>query len=111
MIYPIDGSQAALEVIKKTVFNDSNFKKQWDSLLPADQVVLSMIADEMPDLHGKNALDYLGRSLGIEDGIDKNTAQNSLRRLFNKNIITKIEYGTYQFEDEAFADWVKYRDQ
>lgn len=111
LIYPVEGSQAALEVTKAKVFNDTNFKKQWDSLLPADQIVLSMIANEMRDLHGKTALDYLGRSLGIEESIDKNTAQNALRRLFNKNIITKIEYGTYQFEDEAFSDWVKYRDQ
>ena len=41
--------------------------------------------------------------------IDPATAlayENALRRLGNKNLITKIEYGKYQFEDEGFYDWV-----
>ena len=42
--------------------------------------------------------------------MNKNTTQNALRRLSNKNLITKVEYGIYQFEDEAFADWVKHLD-
>lgn len=56
-----------------------------------------------------NALRRLGLALGIHEGIDKNTTQNALRRLFGKNIITKIKYCIYQFEDEAFADWVKHK--
>jgi hypothetical protein len=42
--------------------------------------------------------------------VNKNTIHNALRRLYNKNILTKIDYGIYQFEDEAFADWVKHRE-
>jgi len=36
--------------------------------------------------------------------------QNALRRLVSKNILTKMDYGVYQFEDESFADWVKHKD-
>ena len=25
-------------------------------------------------------------------------------------LVTKIEQGTYQFEDEAFADWARHKD-
>ncbi|MGC1181350.1 hypothetical protein [Legionella sp.] len=33
------------------VFSDKNFKRQWDALLPADKVILSMIAHGVGDLH------------------------------------------------------------
>lgn len=111
LIYPMNGSNTALEFTKEKVFNNKNFKEQWDSLLPADQVILSMIANGVADLHGKSALQQLEIALGVNEGINKNTTHNALRRLFSKNIITKLHYGIYQFEDEAFADWVKYRDE
>lgn len=110
IINPLNGAAAALEATKAKVFNDESFKRQWDTLLAADQIILTMIANDIYDLHGKTAMQYLGKTLGIGDNVDKNTSHNALRRLSNKNIITKIDYGAYQFEDEAFADWVKYRE-
>lgn len=110
IINPQQGSTHALAITKSKVFNDKNFKQQWDALLAADQIILSMIANSASDLHSKSAMQRLGKELGIGDSINKSTIQNSLRRLSNKNIITKIEYGMYQFEDEAFSDWVKHRD-
>lgn len=107
---PEQGSEVAAVNTKNKVFNDKNFKRQWSSLLPADTVVLSMIADGKKDLYGQLALKKLGESLGIEGNANKMTIQNSLRRLEKKNLITKMEHGIYQFEDEAFADWVKYLD-
>jgi hypothetical protein len=96
---PMDGPQAALTVTKNKVFNGDNFKRQWDALLPADKVVLSMVARGITDLYGKAMMQQLG---------DKNTIYNAIRRLTDKNIITKIQYGVYQFEDEAYADWVRH---
>ncbi len=107
---PEQGTGAALEFTKNKVFSDKNFKRQWESLLPADKVILSMIAQESGDLHSQLAMKKIGESLGIGNNVNKNTTQNALRRLANKNLITKVEYGTYQFEDEAFADWVKHLD-
>ncbi|MCW8400476.1 hypothetical protein OQJ26_16980 [Legionella sp. PATHC038] len=104
---PEEGSAAALAATKSRVFSDDNFKRQWETLLPADKIVMSMIANGISDLHGKLALQKLGEALGI-DSVNKNTTHNALRRLSNKNLITKIDFGTYQFEDEAFADWVKH---
>ena len=108
---PEEGTESALEYTKNKVFSDKNFKRQWDSLLPADKVILSMIAHEMGDLHSQLAFKKIGESLGIGDNVTKNTSQNALRRLANKNLITKIEYGRYQFEDETFADWVKHLEE
>jgi len=105
---PEEGSQSALEFTKSSVFSDENFKRQWEALLPADKIILSMIANGVGDLHGKLALKKLTDALGIGDSANRNTVQNALRRLSNKNLITKIEFGIYQFEDEGFSDWIKY---
>ncbi len=102
------GSIAALEATKSKVFNESNFDQQWGALLPADKIILSMIAQGIGDLHGKQAMQKLGDALGVGGGVSKNTTHNALRRLSQKNIITKVEYGKYQFEDEVFADWVNF---
>lgn len=107
---PEQGPQSAIENTKNKVFSDKNFHKQWSTLLPTDMVVLSMIANGINDLYGKYVIKRLGESLGIEGDVNKTTIQNSLRRLEKKNLITKIHYGTYQFEDEAFSDWVKYKE-
>ncbi|HHF7367254.1 TPA: hypothetical protein ACPSKY_002383 [Legionella bozemanae] len=107
---PEQGPQSAIEHTKNKVFSDKNFHKQWSALLPTDMVVLSMIADGIKDLYGQYAIKRLGESLGVGGNVNKNTIQNSLRRLEKKNLITKIDYGTYQFEDETFSDWVKYKE-
>ncbi|MSP52922.1 MAG: hypothetical protein EXR81_01550 [Gammaproteobacteria bacterium] len=111
LMHPSEGAEAALTITKNKVFSDHSFKRQWDALLAADKVILSMISNGIVDLHGKTSLQKLAMTLGIEDGVNKNTTHNALRRLANKSIITKMQHGIYQFEDEAFADWVKHRDQ
>ena len=107
---PLDGASFALTATIHKVFNDESFKRQWDALLAVDQMILTMIAGGVSDLHGKAALQRLALALGIEGGVNKNTPQNALRRLAGKNMVTKLDYGLYQFEDEAFADWVKFRE-
>lgn len=107
---PEMGSDIILQETKKAILNDDNLKKQWHSLLPADQVILSMVANENKDLYGKQTMQKLGETLGITDGVSSNTIQNALRRLSEKNIISRIDHGMYQFEDEAFADWVKHKE-
>lgn len=107
---PEVGSDAILQETKKTVLNDDSFKRQWKFLQAADKAILIMLAHDVVDLHSKSAIKHLGKVLGIEDSVNRNTAHNALRRLSEKNIITKIDYGVYQFEDEAFEDWVKHRE-
>jgi hypothetical protein len=46
--------------------------------------------------------------LGLDEPVTKSTPQNALTRLTGKNLVTRIDAGRYQFEDEAFADWVRH---
>ncbi|MFT3742068.1 MAG: hypothetical protein QM752_05255 [Gammaproteobacteria bacterium] len=107
---PLSGPDDALEMTKNKVFSDKGFQQQWESLLPIDKILLQLITQESYDLHSKATLELIDQRLGIKDGISKNSIQNALRRLQHKNMITKIQYGIYQFEDEVFSDWVKHLD-
>jgi hypothetical protein len=104
---PFEGADAALSITKNKVFNDESFKRQWDTSLPADKAMLAIIAEGNTDLYAKTTMERLGAKLGLAHAINKSTVNNALARLAKKNIITKMEYGIYQFEDEAFADWVR----
>lgn len=106
---PFDGAEGALNFTRAHVFNDMGFEKQWNDLLPADQILLAMIAEGTSDLQGSEARRLIGASLGLEKPVAAATSQNTLRRLANKNIVTRMDRGNYQFEDEAFADWVRDR--
>lgn len=107
LTYPFDGAQGALAYTKSHVFNDESFQRQWDELLPADKAVLTMVAAGVTDIYGKDARERLGVALGLDKPVENNTSQNALRRLGEKALLTRMERGRYQFEDEAFADWVR----
>lgn len=110
LVNPFDGSNSALKQTQERVFNNQGFKNQWDSLLPTDQAILFLISEGRKDLYGKDNLALLEKRLGISP-IFRNTVQNSIQRLSQKNILTRLDYGRYQFEDEAFFDWVKHQDE
>jgi len=50
----------------------------------------------------------LAQALGLAS-VTNSTVQNTLNRLAKRNILTAMEQGRYQFEDTAFAVWVKER--
>ena len=75
--------------------------------MPTDKVVLLLIAEGVPDIYGKEAKERMGEELGLGKAIDNSTVQNALRRMSAMTLITKIDRGRYQFEDEAFADWAR----
>lgn len=110
LTHPFEGPQDALDFTKAKVFNDGEFDKQWKDLLPSDQVLLSLISRGTTDLQGADARTTVGTSLGLEKPVTASAVQNSLRRLADKNVVTRIDRGTYRFEDEAFADWVRHQD-
>jgi len=101
---------AALEFTKAKVFNDGEFENQWQHLLPTDQLLLTLIAHDATDLQGREVRNTVGASLGLEKPVTAGAIQNSLRRLADKSVITRIDRGTYRVEDEAFADWVRHQD-
>jgi hypothetical protein len=107
LVNPFDGEAAALERTKATVFSDQHFKRQWDELSKTDQAVVAMLAVGESDFHAAVVLERLTGSLGKP--VTKNTMAHSLRRLQAINIVTKLAYGEYHIEDEAYAEWVRRR--
>ena len=101
------GAQAALEDTQTHVFNSANFSEVWKKLLPADQEVLKLLAQGVTDLHSEPARMRLGNSLGLDKPVSKNTPQQSLRRLQDENLVAKLDYGDYQLQDDAFAEWLR----
>jgi hypothetical protein len=107
LVYPFEGSAAALKFTQEHVFNDGNFRKQWDGLLPADREILLMLSEGIADLHSKVARERLGRVLGLAGATDLSTPQHALRRLRACNAIVRLAHGEYRYEDEAFSEWVR----
>jgi hypothetical protein len=107
LVNPFDGEAAALERTKATVFSDEHFKRQWDESSKTDQAVVAMLAVGESDFHAAAVLERLTGSLGKP--VTKNTMAHALRRLQAINIVTKLAYGEYHIEDEAYAEWVRRR--
>jgi hypothetical protein len=110
LIYPFEGSITALQHTREHVFNDGNFHREWENLLPADRAILLMLADGVQDLHSKAARERLGKALGLDRATDLNTPQHALRRLQAANVITKMGHGEYSFEDETLREWIRNRE-
>jgi hypothetical protein len=89
------------------VFSDEHFLKQWSDLNPADQAVLMLIARGESDVHSAAGLARLSDLLGKD--ATKNTAAHALRRLQAANAVTRLAFGEYRIEDEAFAEWIRRR--
>jgi hypothetical protein len=110
LTHPFEGAQGALDFTKAKAFNDGEFEKQWKDLLPADQLLLALIARDATDLQGLDVRNTVGAHLGLEKPVTAGAIQNSLRRLADKSVVTRIDRGTYRVEDDAFADWVRHQD-
>lgn len=100
------GAQAALDATKQEVFNDKVFANLWNALLPADREVLRLIAAGAQDVHSKASRARLGEVLGLACEATPNTPAQALRRLQADTVLTRMEYGEYRFEDEAFREWI-----
>ena len=101
------GSLAALKETQAHVFNDANFRALWNKILPADQKVLKLLANGESDLYSESARQQLGTALGKLKPVKYGTTQQSLRRLQDEELVIKLDYGTYQLQDEAFAEWLR----
>ena len=101
------GSTAALDDTQKHVFNGANFSDVWKKLLPSDQEILKLLAQGVTELHSEPVRLKLGNALGLDKPVSKNTPQHSLRRLQAENLVAKLDYGNYQLQDDAFAEWIR----
>lgn len=107
MLYQVQGEEAALAHTKASVFSDENFLKQWNGMNPGDRAVLTLLARGESEVHGATGLARLTELMG--KSATKNTAAQSLRRLQLQNVVTRLAFGDYRIEDEAFAEWIRRR--
>jgi hypothetical protein len=82
MLYQTEGVDAAIEHTKESVFSDAHFLKQWSAANPADQAVLTLLANGDSDLHSVPGMARLTARLGV---------------------------GQYRIEDEAYGEWIRRR--
>jgi hypothetical protein len=74
---------------------------------PADRAVLILLASGEAEIYGTTGIEKL--SAMLEKAATKNTAAHALRRLQAENTVTRLAFGEYRIEDEAFADWIRRR--
>ncbi len=103
---PFDGASAAVAQCKRSVYVEGGFDRRIRELLPADRYVLALVAAGQGELHGSETLRKMGQALGLRGAASRAVPQNALRRLRERQILLAAGNGTYEFEDEAFRDWV-----
>ena len=101
------GAEAALAETQAHVFNDANFQETFVRLLPADREVLKLLATGVRDIHSEAVRLKLGKALGLGKPVSNNAPQQSLRRLQDEELVVKVDYGDYQVQDDAFAEWLR----
>jgi hypothetical protein len=103
---PFEGAVAAVAQCKRSVYAEGGFDKRMRELLPADRYILALVAAGKSDLHSGDTLKKMGRALGLRGAASRAVPQNALRRLRERQILLPAGNGVYEFEDEAFKDWV-----
>jgi hypothetical protein len=102
-----EGVDRAIETCKQSVYAEEGFEKRWDRMLPADRLVLQLVAAGAGDLHGSRSLTRMGQALRLGRSADRSVPQNALKRLRERQILIQSDKGVYRFEDETFRDWVQ----
>ncbi len=101
------GAKSALADTKAHVFNDANFVNVWNGLLPADRELLRLIVAGVTDVFSESSRRRLGNALGMEEAVTKNVPQKSLHRLQDVDLVLRMDYGSYQVQDDALAEWLR----
>ena len=103
---PFEGAAEAVAQCKRSVYVEGGFDKRMRDLLPADRYVLALVAAGQGDLHSSDTLKKMGRALGLRGTAGRAVPQNALRRLRERKILLAVGNGVYEFEDEAFKQWL-----
>lgn len=102
-----EGVDRAIEICRQTVYTEEGFAKRWEAMLPADRLVVQLVAAGESDLHGAKACALLGRELRLGRPAGRSVPQNALKRLRERQVLIRSETGVYRFEYDTFKDWVQ----
>ena len=82
----------------------SAWQGQFEQLLPLEQAVVVLLANGITPM-AKNTLDVLERVPGLDSTLPKVRA--ALNRMRQSGLLSKPQRGTFQLEDQLFADYIK----
>jgi hypothetical protein len=68
--------------------------------------LLRLIVGGITDVFSESSRELLGRLLEWDHAVTKNVPQQSLRRLQDLGLVIRMDYGQYQMQDDAFAEWL-----
>jgi len=103
---PFEGVEAAVEACRQSLYTEEGFARVWNRMALADRLLLQLVAQEQPDLHGVSAREWLGHRMQLGRAASRSIPQNALRRLRDRQILIPVELGKYRFGDEVFRDWI-----
>lgn len=98
----------ALSLTRERLALEQGYPRLWSALKPFDRELLRVLARGERSLFGAQARQAIGRALGGETP-QIGAVQSSLRRLDSVRIVhSSGERGSYIFEDEEFAQWIRH---
>jgi len=103
---PFEGVAAGVEACRQSLYSEEGFARAWSRMAVADRLLLQLVAQEQPDLHGLAVREWLGHRMQLGSAASRSIPQNALRRLRVRQVLIQVEPGRYRFEDEVFRDWI-----
>ena len=72
--------------------------------------MLRLIVAGITAVFSESSRRRLGTTLGMGEAVSKNVPRKSLRRLQDMGLVPRTDYGNYQVQDDAFAEWLRNHD-
>jgi hypothetical protein len=110
LMYPQQGSTAALQHTLTRVHDGTGYAQTWKELGRADRALLLLAARGVQDLYGAATQKELQKLIGVP-ALSAGAPRTSIRRLTGAKLqlMARVDHGTYRFEDPEFAAWVAAR--
>ncbi len=84
----------------------ADYEATWNTCKPAAQAVLRLLVSEDIGPYSEEGLKFVAEEMGVES-VTKKTVQNALEYLRKDQIVFNSGRGQWDFEDQAFRQWVK----
>lgn len=109
MVMPFEGMDAAVDAARARTFSVEGYAVMWAAMPAMDRLLLQFVAAKKSGITGASTRKTFGKALGLDEAVALHTINNALARLLDpkRQMLVKLELGTYQFEDQEFADWVQ----
>lgn len=86
--------------------DQNEYALNWVKLSAIERLILQMLANGQEGLYSENNRQQMAEALGIEH-LKTSTIQSAIRRLQNKDFITRNLANKIQLNNTLFANWIK----